>query len=147
MFRMGTMKNASGAQQLALLSDVSSIPTVSVRFQLSQDTRKIGRRHVAEIRQMLAEYSTFLMVMIWTGVSYIPQNTPEYIPRRLVIEATTSPNSMEAWSTITRLNELDDWHIGAAVVPAIVITVLFYFDHNVSAQLAQVCVFRNFFSL
>jgi boron transporter len=99
------------------------------------------------IRQMLAEYSTFLMVMIWTGVSYIPQNTPEYIPRRLVIEATTSPNSMEAWSTITRLNELDDWHIGAAVVPAIVITVLFYFDHNVSAQLAQVCVFRNFFSL
>jgi hypothetical protein len=55
MFRMGTMKNASGAQQLALLSDVSSIPTVSVRFQLSQDTRKIGRRHVAEIRQMLAE--------------------------------------------------------------------------------------------
>jgi len=52
---MGTMKNASGAQQLALLSDVSSIPTVSVRFQLSQDTRKIGRRHVAEIRQMLAE--------------------------------------------------------------------------------------------
>jgi hypothetical protein len=55
MFRMGTMKNASGAQQLALISDVSSIPTVSVRFQLSQDTRKIGRRHVAEIRQMLAE--------------------------------------------------------------------------------------------
>ena len=55
MFRMGTMKNASGAQQLALLSDVSSIPTVSVRFQLSQDTHKIGRRHVAEIRQMLAE--------------------------------------------------------------------------------------------
>jgi hypothetical protein len=55
MFRMGTMKNASGAQQLALLSDVSSVPTVSVRFQLSQDTREIGRRHVAEIRQVLAE--------------------------------------------------------------------------------------------
>ncbi|MGK0273943.1 MAG: hypothetical protein ACI9N0_000316 [Ilumatobacter sp.] len=55
MFRMGTMKNASGAQQLTLLSDVSSVPTVSVRFQLSQDTREIGRRHVAEIRQVLAE--------------------------------------------------------------------------------------------
>jgi hypothetical protein len=55
MFRMGTMKNASGAQQLALLSDVSSVPTVSVRFQLSQDTREIGRRHIAEIRQVLAE--------------------------------------------------------------------------------------------
>jgi hypothetical protein len=55
MFRMGTMKNASGAQQLALISDVSSVPTVSVRFQLSQDTREIGRRHIAEIRQVLAE--------------------------------------------------------------------------------------------
>ncbi len=55
MFRMGTMKNASGAQQLALLPDVSSVPTVSVRFQLSQDTREIGRRHIAEIRQVLAE--------------------------------------------------------------------------------------------
>lgn len=55
MFRMGTMNNASGAQQLTLLSDVSSAPTVSVRFKLSQDTREIGRRHVAEIRQVLAE--------------------------------------------------------------------------------------------
>jgi hypothetical protein len=55
MFRMGTMKNSSGAQQLALLSDVSSVPTVSVRFQLSQDTCEIGRRHIAEIRQVLAE--------------------------------------------------------------------------------------------
>jgi hypothetical protein len=51
---MGTMNNASGAQQLTFLSDVSAVPTVSVRFQLSQDTREIGRRHVAEIRQVLA---------------------------------------------------------------------------------------------
>ncbi|WP_395154606.1 hypothetical protein [Ilumatobacter sp.] len=49
------MNNASDAQQLTLLSDVSSVPTVSVRFQLSQDTREIGRRHVAEIRQVLAQ--------------------------------------------------------------------------------------------
>jgi len=52
------MNNASGAQQLTLLSDVSSVPTVSVRFQLSQDTREIGRRHVAEIRQVLARRQT-----------------------------------------------------------------------------------------
>lgn len=52
---MGTMNNASGAQQLTLLSDDSSVPTVSVRFQLSQDTRELGRRHVAQIRQVLAQ--------------------------------------------------------------------------------------------
>jgi hypothetical protein len=93
-------------------------------------------------RRLLAEYSTFIMVMIWTAISYIPQNTPESIPRRLVIEATTSANSMEAWNTITRLDELEGWHIGAAAVPAFIITVLFYFDHNVSSQLAQVPEFN-----
>ena len=44
------MKNTA-AQQLTLL------PTspVDVRFQLSKATRERGLRHVAEIRQMLAE--------------------------------------------------------------------------------------------
>ena len=45
------MKNTAAAQQLTLL------PTspVDVRFQLSKATRERGLRHVAEIRQMLAE--------------------------------------------------------------------------------------------
>ena len=45
------MKNTAAAQQLTLL------PTspVDVRFQLSKATRERGLKHVAEIRQMLAE--------------------------------------------------------------------------------------------
>lgn len=45
------MKNTAAAQQLTLL------PTspVDVRFQLSRATRERGLKHVAEIRQMLAE--------------------------------------------------------------------------------------------
>lgn len=30
------------------------------------------------------------------------------------------------------------WAIGGALIPALIITVLFYFDHSVSSQLAQV---------
>ena len=46
---------AGTAQQLTLLPDLAPAPNVSTRFLLSQDTRELGMRQVAEIRQMLAE--------------------------------------------------------------------------------------------
>jgi hypothetical protein len=56
---MGTMKNAhtntAAAQQLTLLADLAPAHHVNARFQLSRDTRELGMRHVAEIRQLLAE--------------------------------------------------------------------------------------------
>lgn len=45
------MKNESPAEQLTLLP----MSSVSARFQLSRATRERGLRHVAEIRQLLAE--------------------------------------------------------------------------------------------
>jgi hypothetical protein len=47
--------NASTAHQLTLLPDLAPAPNVSARFLLSQDTRELGMRQVAEIRQVLAE--------------------------------------------------------------------------------------------
>lgn len=44
-----------------------------------------------------------------------------------------SPN----YGVLSRLGELEGWHIAAALVPATIIAVLFFFDHNVSSQLAQ----------
>ena len=60
---MGTMKNArtntatnsTDAQQLTLLADLAPSHKVNARFMLSRDTRELGMRQVAEIRQMLAE--------------------------------------------------------------------------------------------
>jgi len=43
------------AQQLTLLPDLAPAPSVSTRFLLSQETRELGMRQVAEIRQVLAE--------------------------------------------------------------------------------------------
>ncbi len=53
--RTNTRTIAGTAQQLTLLPDLAPAPNVSTRFLLSQDTRILGMRHVAEIRQMLAE--------------------------------------------------------------------------------------------
>lgn len=36
------------------------------------------------------------------------------------------------------MGEVPGTYIAAALVPAILITILFYFDHSVSSQLAQV---------
>lgn len=43
----------------------------------------------------------------------------------------------DTWAVAGRLGDVPGSYIGAALVPAIIITVLFYFDHNVSSQMAQ----------
>ena len=87
------------------------------------------------VRRIIADYGTALCVLLWTLVSLIPRNTPDGIPRRLVIPNTFDYSSN--YTVLSRLDELEGWMIGAAVIPAIIIAVLFFFDHNVSSQLAQ----------
>lgn len=48
---MGGMEQHDAPQQLTLLPS-SDVP---VQFRIDADTRRRGQRHIAEIRQMLAE--------------------------------------------------------------------------------------------
>jgi hypothetical protein len=43
----------------------------------------------------------------------------------------------ENWSVTSRMAQVPGHYIAAAALPAFIITILFYFDHNVSSQLAQ----------
>lgn len=46
--------------------------------------------------------------------------------------------SCETWPPVLqRMGEVPGTYIAGALVPALIITVLFYFDHSVSSQLAQ----------
>jgi hypothetical protein len=47
------------------------------------------------------------------------------------------PQVNNTWSVVARMGSVPGPYIGAAVLPALIIAILFYFDHNVSAQLAQ----------
>lgn len=49
------MKNAAAPQQLTLIPSLAPAAHTNARFVLSKETRERGIRHVAEIRQMLAE--------------------------------------------------------------------------------------------
>jgi len=106
---------------------------------LGTSLASVGARHWnvfnGFIRRIITEYGTALAVLVWTLVSMAPHKTPDSIPRRLAIPDTFdgSPN----YTVLSRLDELEGWHIAAALVPAGIIAVLFFFDHNVSSQLAQ----------
>ncbi|WIA30064.1 hypothetical protein OEZ86_000159 [Tetradesmus obliquus] len=86
------------------------------------------------LRGFAADYGVPLMVVGWSGLSFAvaPANG---VPRRVL-----TPNTWEvvsSWSVAGRLREVPGTYIAAALLPALIITVLFYFDHNVSSQMAQ----------
>ena len=91
-----------------------------------------------EMRSFLADYGVPLMVVVWSGVSYaIQDNTPEGLPRRLSLPNTWDDDATRNWGVARRLLDVEGVHIAYAMVPALILALLFYFDHSVSAQLAQ----------
>ncbi|MQM15017.1 hypothetical protein Taro_047952 [Colocasia esculenta] len=87
------------------------------------------------LRGFIADYGVPLMVVIWTGVSYIPSGSvPHGIPRRLFSPNPWSPGAYENWTEMVKVPIL---YILGAFIPATMIAVLYYFDHSVASQLAQ----------
>lgn len=95
------------------------------------------------VRKFVAEYATFITVFAWTGISFVGTDLlPEGIPRRLKIDPTLEAPATDTWNTVNEMTDLTGYAIGIAIVPAIIITIMNVFDHNVSAQLAQVEEFK-----
>ncbi|KAJ9568120.1 hypothetical protein OSB04_004086 [Centaurea solstitialis] len=90
------------------------------------------------LRGLIADYGVPLMVVVWTGVSYIPtKSVPEGIPRRLFSPNPWSPGAYTNWTVAKDMLNVPPVYIIGAVVPATMIAVLYYFDHSVASQLAQ----------
>eukprot|EP00898_Chlorokybus_atmophyticus_P003913 jgi/Chlat1/4522/Chrsp29S00334 len=101
---------------------------------LSRQARR-WRFGTSALRSLLADYGAPLAVLMWTLVSYAVTGTPSGVPRRL-----PTPNIWEStrfWSTAKDLGKVPGAYVAAALIPALIISILFYFDHSVSAQLAQ----------
>ncbi|KAH1195718.1 putative boron transporter 2 [Glycine max] len=87
------------------------------------------------LRSLIADYGVPLMVLVWTGVSYIPAGSvPHGIPRRLF---SPNPWSPGAYENLTDMVHVPVVYIIGAFIPATMIAVLYYFDHSVASQLAQ----------
>ncbi|CAN6338627.1 unnamed protein product [Urochloa humidicola] len=90
------------------------------------------------LRGFIADYGVPLMVLVWTGVSYIPYGSvPKGIPRRLFSPNPWSPGAYDNWTVIKDMTHVPLLYIIGAFIPATMIAVLYYFDHSVASQLAQ----------
>ncbi|KAH0881846.1 hypothetical protein HID58_057942 [Brassica napus] len=90
------------------------------------------------LRSLIADYGVPLMVLVWTGVSYIPSgDVPKGIPRRLLSPNPWSPGAYGNWTVAKEMLDVPIVYIIGAFIPASMIAVLYYFDHSVASQLAQ----------
>ncbi|KAH0887534.1 hypothetical protein HID58_063630 [Brassica napus] len=90
------------------------------------------------LRSLVADYGVPLMVLVWTGVSYIPSgDVPKGIPRRLFSPNPWSPGAYGNWTVVQEMLDVPVVYIIGAFIPASMIAVLYYFDHSVASQLAQ----------
>jgi hypothetical protein len=87
------------------------------------------------IRRILADSAVPISIGIWTGMAYAPKiaDTPF-----LNIPTTFQPTSGREW--VVRYDgdgALPVWAYFAAIIPALILTALLFFDHNVSSLLSQ----------
>ncbi|XP_010526199.1 PREDICTED: probable boron transporter 7 [Tarenaya hassleriana] len=90
------------------------------------------------IRSFVGDYGTLLMVVLWTALSYtIPREVPSAVPRRLECPLPWEPASLYHWTVVKDMGKVPMIYILAAFIPAIMVAGLYFFDHSVSAQMAQ----------
>jgi hypothetical protein len=88
------------------------------------------------LRDFLIDYGMILCVIFWSGFAYIPGNLRSIDIQRLTVTAayqTTVPN--RSW--FVNPSNLSVQYVFIAIPFAVLITALFYFDHNVSSLTAQ----------
>ncbi|EYU21945.1 hypothetical protein ABFS83_01G029300 [Erythranthe nasuta] len=89
-------------------------------------------------RSFIADYGVPMMVVVWTALSYsIPSQIPTGVPRRLFCPLPWESESLYHWTVINDMGKIPAGYIFAAIIPAMMIAGLYFFDHSVASQLAQ----------
>ncbi|CBI20996.3 hypothetical protein VitviT2T_004759 [Vitis vinifera] len=90
------------------------------------------------VREFIADYGVPLMVLLWTALSYsIPKKVPSGVPRRLFCRAPWDSDSNYQWAVVQDMGKVPLGYIFAALIPAVMIAGLYFFDHSVASQMAQ----------
>ncbi|XP_017216494.2 boron transporter 4 [Daucus carota subsp. sativus] len=90
------------------------------------------------LRGFIADYGVPLMVLVWTMLSYSgPGKLPSGVPRRLFSPLPWDSASIYHWTVIQDMGKVPPVYVFAAIVPAIMVAGLYFFDHSVASQLAQ----------
>lgn len=93
---------------------------------------------VGWLRGLIADYGVPLTVLVWTAISYAkPREIPLDVPRRLFCPLPWEAGSLSHWTVIKDMLKVPLIHIFTAIIPAVMIAALYFFDHSVAAQMAQ----------
>ena len=114
------------------------------------------RLFVPCVRTLLADYAAPLALVVFTALSFLPEVDAAVGDGRLIVPDSTGlvPSFNRSWIVPLYPGSVDpaadlfvnatasprvlaSWHVALALVPAIMLTALFFFDHNVSSKLAQ----------
>ncbi|KAI9027809.1 HCO3 transporter family-domain-containing protein [Hyaloraphidium curvatum] len=107
----------------------------------------LGTRHARRwrylrdlLRGLVADYGVPMLVVAWSALSFAVACTDcgEPVPRRVQAPDAWAPGALAGiTSTVPAMASVPGPYIAAALLPAAIVAMLFYFDHSVSAQLAQ----------
>ncbi|KAL6985322.1 putative boron transporter 6, partial [Sarracenia purpurea var. burkii] len=90
------------------------------------------------LRSFVADYGVPLMVVLWTVLSYsVPGKVPSGVPRRLFCPLPWESGSLYHWTVIKDMGKVPVAYIFVAIIPAMMIAGLYFFDHSVASQMAQ----------
>ncbi|KAG6501887.1 hypothetical protein ZIOFF_041771 [Zingiber officinale] len=96
------------------------------------------RHNTGWFRSFIADYGVPFMVLLWTAMSYaIPKEVETGVPRRLFTPLPWDPKSLHHWTVAKDLFSVPPLYIFVAIIPAIMVAGLYFFDHSVASQLAQ----------
>ncbi|XP_027190827.1 probable boron transporter 7 isoform X2 [Cicer arietinum] len=90
------------------------------------------------LRGFIADYGVAMMVVLWTAISYvIPGKVPNGVPRRLFCPLPWEPASLYHWTVVKDMWKVPLSYIFGAIIPALMIAGLYFFDHSVASKMAQ----------
>lgn len=86
-------------------------------------------------RSILADYGPSISLALFTAFQFIPKQSTGLAT--LSVHSTFEPTTARDWLIISRINAVPVWAVFVAIFPAMVLTSLLFFDHNISAMLSQ----------
>lgn len=88
-----------------------------------------------KFRNLLCDYGPTFCVLIWSALPAILYLHPKTELPFLYMPTTFSPSVNRSW--LVNIGDISGLGILLSIIPGIIITILFYFDHNVSSIMTQ----------
>jgi len=121
----------------ALLQFIIAIGTVLTAVFLSNASR--WSIFTERVRLTIADYGPTISVLAWSTVPYMQTRLDGNVPT-LYVPLKFETTSGRPW--FVDFTAIPAWGVFAAIFPGIIITVLFFVDHNVSSLIAQDRLFK-----